>query len=497
MSIATAITALQGKIANAYTAIENKGGTLPATQNAANLAETIADIPSGGGGGDTPIWGITALSDVCQTTNGGDLNLFGGIKNTITFSGVKTIPEERMICFAEGNPTITKVSFPDLGIIYPMALKKAFANCTGLTSVSFPKLSTFLPTSYAPTKENGAFLSTFAGCSSLKSVSFIDTDEVPNFNFKVWKKTFESTFKGCSSLVSVLFPPKVLLGIYKTGAFKETFDGCTSLSSVSLSLNNTNIDFSIEEMFYGCFRNCTSLSSVPSIFENITSLSMTGTNISACAKVFEGCTSLSSVSFTNLSLINSQYCFPGAFDGCTSLSSVSFPALKTLSNAHSCFVKAFNGCTSLTSVSFPMLSVISPGPNCFTSAFNGCTSLTSVSFPALELINSNSFNNAFNGTGVRTLSFPELTAMMWSGTMATVAMFYNDQDIVRMDFPKLTVISPNGTASGTDAKFLFNNCTNLVELHFSSENQAIIEASSGYSTKWGAPNANCQIYFDL
>lgn len=51
MSIATAITAAQGRVANAYTAVSTKGGTIPATQNLTNLPNAILSIPSGGGGG--------------------------------------------------------------------------------------------------------------------------------------------------------------------------------------------------------------------------------------------------------------------------------------------------------------------------------------------------------------------------------------------------------------------------------------------------------------
>lgn len=47
MSIASAITAAQGKVANAYTAVSGKGGTLPATQNLSNLPTAINSIPSG------------------------------------------------------------------------------------------------------------------------------------------------------------------------------------------------------------------------------------------------------------------------------------------------------------------------------------------------------------------------------------------------------------------------------------------------------------------
>lgn len=46
MSIATAITAAQGRVADAYTAISNKGGTLPATQNLTNMPTAINSIPT-------------------------------------------------------------------------------------------------------------------------------------------------------------------------------------------------------------------------------------------------------------------------------------------------------------------------------------------------------------------------------------------------------------------------------------------------------------------
>lgn len=49
MSIASEITRINNNIANAYTSVNNKGGTLPATQNSANLATAITSIPSGGG----------------------------------------------------------------------------------------------------------------------------------------------------------------------------------------------------------------------------------------------------------------------------------------------------------------------------------------------------------------------------------------------------------------------------------------------------------------
>lgn len=63
MTIASAITTKQQQVADSYTAISNKGGTLPATQNLTNLATAISSIPSGG---SAPV--ITSLS-VTPTTS--------------------------------------------------------------------------------------------------------------------------------------------------------------------------------------------------------------------------------------------------------------------------------------------------------------------------------------------------------------------------------------------------------------------------------------------
>lgn len=48
MSIADAITNAQNKVANCYTSVNNKGGTLPDVQNLSNLPTAIESIPSGG-----------------------------------------------------------------------------------------------------------------------------------------------------------------------------------------------------------------------------------------------------------------------------------------------------------------------------------------------------------------------------------------------------------------------------------------------------------------
>lgn len=47
MSVQSEITRISGNIGDAYTAVENKGGTLPASLNSGNLPAAIESIPVG------------------------------------------------------------------------------------------------------------------------------------------------------------------------------------------------------------------------------------------------------------------------------------------------------------------------------------------------------------------------------------------------------------------------------------------------------------------
>lgn len=72
MTIASAITAAQGRVADCYTSVNTMGGTLPATQDLTNLPSAIESIPTGGGGGDT----IYLPNESGATINAGDKVLF-------------------------------------------------------------------------------------------------------------------------------------------------------------------------------------------------------------------------------------------------------------------------------------------------------------------------------------------------------------------------------------------------------------------------------------
>jgi hypothetical protein len=68
MSIASAIATKQQQVADSYTAVSNKGGTLPQTQNLTNLATAISSIPSGGGILETIMENVVAGNNPVDTT---------------------------------------------------------------------------------------------------------------------------------------------------------------------------------------------------------------------------------------------------------------------------------------------------------------------------------------------------------------------------------------------------------------------------------------------
>jgi hypothetical protein len=204
MSIATAITAAQGKVADCYTAISNKGGTLPATQNLANMPTAIGSIPSDKikyGVSIDNILGNTDSSGVYRPPSGSYAVDFTGVKNFTSFFRCKFYYEP-----------VSSVSFPDLETLTGY-LYYSFTN-TNITSLSFPKLQTI----------SGSMQDTFAYCYSLKTVDF------PLLTTISSSYVFDNTFNNDSSLETVYFTS--LSSVTSSYAFMGTFASCSKLSDV-------------------------------------------------------------------------------------------------------------------------------------------------------------------------------------------------------------------------------------------------------------------------
>ena len=151
----------------------------------------------------------------------------------------------------------------------------AFADCTGLTTVTIPNSVTFI----AP--------SVFKGCTDLVSVTLPD----------ILKSDLFYTFYGCSSLSSIIVPEGVESIDY------YSFSECKALTSVILPTTLKSIGLY-------AFSGCSSLTSID-IPEGVTGIGGFGfSNCSSLATViFRGVTNLGEHAFNECGNLRNVYCY--------------------------------------------------------------------------------------------------------------------------------------------------------------------------------------------
>ncbi|MDE6754332.1 MAG: leucine-rich repeat protein [Muribaculaceae bacterium] len=266
---------------------------------------------------------------------------------------------------------ITSVTFPNsLTSIGRMA----FSQCSGLTKINFPEnLSTLGDGSFQncenlesviipnSVKSIGSYC--FAGCSSLSAITLPQSlTELQSL-----------TFQGCSSLLSIEFPEDL------TTLGEKSFMGCEKLTSVKFPNSLTSIGSQ-------AFQNCTGL----------IMLDYPAANVRVGDGAFSNCSGLVKINFPNdLTQIGNSYDNIGIFSRCVNLKSIDFPASVTEIGKWT-----FAYCTGLTSLDLPnKLTKIGA------AAFTRCTELQNVNFPnTLESIGNSSFSYC---SGLTTLIFPE------------------------------------------------------------------------------------------
>ena len=215
MSISSELLTLNNTKTAIRTAINNKGGSVSASDTFASYATAIDNLPSGGSG--NPLLTSIDVSDFTGTT-------FNDVRSYIT--GV-TIPNS----VTSINDTVFQNCSSLTSVTIPNSVtsigKQAFKDCTGLTIIDIPNSVTFIDGS------------AFNGCSSLTGVT------IPNSVTTI----SGSTFNGCSSLTGVTIPNSV------TSIGNSAFNSCSGLTDITIPNTVTSIGSY-------AFAYCTGLTSI-------------------------------------------------------------------------------------------------------------------------------------------------------------------------------------------------------------------------------------------
>ena len=181
MSIASEITRINNNIASAYSQCQSKGATMPATQNSANLANTISTI-SGGGGADLNDYFNTTIDRVSTAQNFWGVDLIKKVPILTIASGITSLE------YAFFNCGYSNLSFDGL-------------DCTGITSLRY----TFASSSgYAQNLKN-INLANITNTQSINDVRYIFSQQqklttISNMFSLTGSVDIRSAFASCSNL---------------------------------------------------------------------------------------------------------------------------------------------------------------------------------------------------------------------------------------------------------------------------------------------------------
>ncbi len=222
-----------------------------------------------------------------------------------------------------------------------------------------------------------------------------------------------------------------------THCYYYMFRNCTSLTTAPSLPATTLADYCYRDMF----RNCTSLTTAPS-------LPATTLATECYREMFQSCTSLTTAPSLPATTL-ADFCYYYMFSGCTSLTTA--PSLPATTLADYCYMSMFSGCTSLTTA--PSLPATTLADYCYLSMFQSCTSLTTApSLPATTLADG-CYSNMFAYCSSLTTA-PSLPA--------TTLANYCYRDMFRNCTSLTTAPSlPATTLAHSCYSFMFQSCTSL------------------------------------
>ena len=361
MTIASEIQRIKTNIANAYTACDNKGATMPVTQNSANLADCIDSI--GGGGSTTGFLvqvidydGTVLKSEKLDTGDTFTLPsqpshtglVFQSWSSPVTITNNTVTVTNSDITIGATYTTASGLSEFDITLTAVTGLSVTL-NMGGTKDWGDGTSDTRITHTYASAGDytitcNGSTMSTHPMDGLFGQT--VDPNRDNNYYVRDIRLGSSVTsighcaFVNCFSLTSITIPEGVT-SIY------DAFKNCYSLTSITIPEGVTSIG--------GAFMNCSSLISI-AIPEGVTIID----------DAFMDCSSL-----TSITIPEGVTSIDDAFKNCYSLTSITIPeGVTSIGN------NAFQNCRSLTSITIPE-GVTSIGNN----AFQNCYSLTSITIP--------------------------------------------------------------------------------------------------------------------
>lgn len=379
MSIASAIQTKQQQVANAYTACNGKGATMPATQDLTNLATCIGSISSG----STPTL-ITKNITANGTYNASSDNADGYSSVTVNVSGGGGYPTGNYYVMNDGS--IQPLYF------YNVSLKNSEGTVTKNHVCFMPDFTTMgdltetgkAYTYPSLTPEDLTEYSINAGGANFDNATLSDllipVDEVKQINLSGITGYAYFYFSFPSSLFASL----------------ESIDlsNATSCCLDNLfSLNNT-----IKTADFSGFTELSIIYSMRAVFkssslENLDLSSLTTVSgVQAMYQICQACTSLTSVDLSSLTTVSGVKALCQAFYNCIGLTGIDLSNLTTVSGSDALYQAFYK--TAVLSVTFTSLTTLS-GSRALGSIF-AQSSITSLSFPALTSTSFGNYTNQFN-----------------------------------------------------------------------------------------------------
>lgn len=233
MSIESELNNLSTNISNAYNAVETKGGTIPTNKNMVNLPSAIESISAGGSFVGIP---------KCVNTRG----VYGPVTEETVFSLPEDAKDVDTYTFWYAFYSSTGIKKFDAHSVEKISYGYAFARCcqnaSNLEEIDFSNLERIYMNA------NYAFQNAFASCTKLTEVSF------PKLTSIDTQQAFSYAFSLCSNLTKAEFP--LLQTVTGTQGLGYAFQNCSKLTNVNFDSLSTITGNSV---LYYAFRSCTSL----------------------------------------------------------------------------------------------------------------------------------------------------------------------------------------------------------------------------------------------